>query len=125
MASGEDAIFGRRVRHKCPASNKMPANLAWTAGLVAEDCPEGYARHSHPRISVCVAGKGVSSTVSVCVAGKGVICTKMVQNPGIFGCVAATGLSLGDRRLENVEPTPTGVDFAPCDWRSTLSTLMG
>jgi hypothetical protein len=26
----------------------MPANLAQTAGLVAEDCPEGYARHSPP-----------------------------------------------------------------------------
>jgi len=29
-------------------------------------------------------------------------------------------LAWGDRQLENLDPTPTAVDFAPCDWRSTL-----
>ena len=62
MVSGEGAIFGTRVRHKCPASNKMPANLAWTAGLVAEDCPEGYARHSPPpRFLYVWQGKGLAA----------------------------------------------------------------
>src|SRR5882757_5988122 len=105
MVRGEGAIFSTRVRHKCPASNKMPANPAWAAGLVAGDCPDRYACHSPPpHISVCVAGKGVSGTVSVCVAGKGVICTKMVQNSGIFGCVAATGLSVGRPATRKLRP---------------------
>jgi len=60
--SGEGAILSTRMKHKCPASNKMPANPAWAAGLVAEDCPDRYACHGPPPIFLYVwQGKGLAA----------------------------------------------------------------
>src|SRR5260221_14777551 len=86
MVRGEDANFGTRVRHKCPASNKMPANPAWAAGLVGEDCPEGYARHSPPPIFLYVwQGKGLVAWCVYVWEVKEIFEKKLGKNRGYSG----------------------------------------
>src|SRR5712675_1080597 len=99
----------------------MPANPAWAAGLVAEDCPEGYACYGPPPIFLYVwQGKGLAARCLYVWQGKELFAQKWCKIRGYSDVWQRQDLARGDRQLENVEPPPTAVGFASCDWRSTL-----